>query len=250
MGEKTKIDWCDHTFNPVWGCVETSTGCENCFARKLAERWGYDVWGPNKERRTFGQKHWYEPDKWNRKAEEAGERHRVFCGSMCDWAEDHPTAKAERVWLADVILSTPSLDWLLLTKRIQNVERIISDEWPELSWPLPNAWLGVTAENQEMADLRIPILLQIPAATRFVSYEPALGPLDIEGLPVDWVIAGCESGPKRRDAAPSWFRDLRDECQEAGIPFFLKQMSVDGKLVKMPALDGVVYDQFPGFGKH
>ncbi len=133
-----------------------------------------------------------------------------------------------------------------------------------------NVYLGVTAENQEQADERIPILLQIPAAVRFVSVEPMLGPVDLtrivyerqtvidslkglhgwplphaDGPKLDWVICGSESGPNRRHAKIEWIRDLRDQCRAANVPFFLKQMEIDGKLVKMPKLDGRVWDEMP-----
>lgn len=139
--------------------------------------------------------------------------------------------------------------------------------------PLPNVWLGVTAENQEQADKRIPILLQIPAAVRFVSVEPMLGPVDLRNLKydgdildamageylstdgseayvpwnkLDWVICGGESGPRARPMHPDWVRSLRDQCVGAGVPFFFKQMMhVNSKLVKMPVLDGRVWDEYP-----
>src|SRR5262245_39427976 len=100
MGEKTAIAWTDHTFNIAWGCQKISPGCLNCYADGLADRFGYDVWGPTKTRRTFPAKHWAEPLKWNAAAERDGRPHRVFCSSMCDWAEDHPTIAAElpKLW--------------------------------------------------------------------------------------------------------------------------------------------------------
>jgi len=141
-------------------------------------------------------------------------------------------------------------------------------------WPLPNVWFGVTAENQEQADKRIPILLQIQAAVRFVSVEPMLGPVDLTDLQIpyevdprgfnfnaltendddhyynhhaklDWVICGGESGPNARPMQQEWARSLRDQCVAAGVPFFLKQMDVAGKLVKMPELDGQRWAQWP-----
>lgn len=126
--------------------------------------------------------------------------------------------------------------------------------------PISNIWLGVSVENQQAADERIPILLQTPAAVRFVSYEPALGPVNLQGWDgvlaryylhhemggtLDWIIAGGESGPGARPAHPDWFRTVRDQCQESGVPFFLKQMTVNGKLVKMPELDGREWNEYP-----
>lgn len=127
-----------------------------------------------------------------------------------------------------------------------------------LSWPLPNVWLGVSVEDQKAADERIPLLLKTPAEVRFISYEPALGAVDCSDmfsryrengstlLPApDWVIAGCESGPGRRPARDEWFRSLREQCVAAGVPYFLKQMEVEGEVQKMPKLDGAVWGQYP-----
>ncbi len=129
-----------------------------------------------------------------------------------------------------------------------------------LTWPLPNVWLGVTVEDQQRAKERIPYLLSIPAAVRFVSVEPMLGRVDLrqesdlspmdcsaEWLEyLDWVICGCESGPGRRPTDIDWVRDLRDQCVAAGVPLFVKQLDLGNGIVKMPALDGRVWDQYPG----
>jgi len=121
------------------------------------------------------------------------------------------------------------------------------DEIPETLWPLPNLWLGVTAEDQQRANERVSLLLQIPAAVRFVSVEPMLEAVDLSSwLPsIDWVICGCETGPQARPMEVDWARSLRNECQEAGVPFFLKAMRVDGKVVKLPLLDGRIWNQVP-----
>jgi protein gp37 len=130
---------------------------------------------------------------------------------------------------------------------------------PVIPWPLPNVLLGVSVEDQKTADERIPLLLETPAAMRFVSAEPLLDSIDFTRLRDDelgakwnalsmgisWIICGSESGPKARRADVTWFRHLRDQCAAAGTPFFLKQMHVDGKLHKMPKLDGVVHDAYP-----
>ena len=117
MGMDSKIGWTHHTFNPVWGCVKVSPGCKNCYAETLSKRFGENIWGPDSERRTFGDKHWNEPRRWNKRAEKEGKRQRVFCGSMCDIYEDHPTTNEALLRLFDLIEETPWLDWLLLTKR-------------------------------------------------------------------------------------------------------------------------------------
>src|SRR4051794_13231176 len=109
MGETTEISWTHSTFNPWWGCAKVSPGCTNCYAESFAKRTGHKVWGVAGERRIFGEKHWNEPRKWNRDAEKAGERHRVFCASMADVFEDHPIAEVERPKLWRLIEQTP---WL------------------------------------------------------------------------------------------------------------------------------------------
>jgi len=178
-------------------------------------------------------------------------RPRVFCASLADWLDD----EAPIEWLADLLLlihQTPNLDWLLLSKRPQNFQDRIKgvlqtgvysehtdgwlSEWRHGSKLPANVWIGTTVEDQTRADERIPELLKIPARVRFLSCEPLLGPVDLQleadpprntGLPrcrVDWVIAGGESGPGDRPMHPDWARSLRDQCQAAGVPYFMKQM--------------------------
>jgi protein gp37 len=267
MGEHTEISWTHHTFNPWWGCLKVSAACEHCYAETWAKRTGHDVWGPGR-RRFFGDKHWSDPLKWNRKAAAAGERRRVFCASMCDVFEelpdDHPDQNEmykARLRLWDLIGETPQLDWLLLTKRPQNIVK----HAPWRTHFLKNVWLGTTCENQETADERIPHLIAADAAVRFVSCEPLVGPVDLDplrcvygcnlgALPCDigladddatpwcnehdaeagspgwldcdaitWVITGAESGPKARITQVEWFRRLRDQCAAAGVAFHHKQ---------------------------
>ena len=133
MGENSGIEWTHHTFNPWWGCIKVSDGCKHCYAETLSERFSKNIWGPaaTTDRRTFGEKHWNDPLRWNRKAEQEGIRYRVFCGSMCDWAEDHPVAEQERLKLWPLIQQTPRLDWLLLTKRPERIGDLLPDDWGE-----------------------------------------------------------------------------------------------------------------------
>ncbi len=229
MGENSRIEWCDHTFNPWIGCTRISPGCDHCYAEAWARRSGLVQWdGP--PRRTSDST-WRQPLKWDAEAKRAGVRRRVFCASLADVFDNQAlTLWRDELWA--LIGRTPNLDWLLLTKRPQNivgalptphVEALLDRDapWP---WPWPNVWLGVTAENQAEADRRIPSLLAVPAARRFVSCEPLLGAVDLHHLGgIDWVIAGGESGPGARPAHPDWFRSLRDQCAAAGVPFFLKQ---------------------------
>ena len=183
MGQNSAIEWTDHTFNPWWGCEKVSEACRFCYAEAGSKRHGHNVWGAHAPRRFFGDDHWREPVKWNKKAEKAGKPAFVFCASYADVCEllpeAHPDAdkmELERNRLRHLIRETPWLTWLLLTKRPQSFGLLIPPF--ENFWP-PNAWAGVTAENQEQADLRIPELLKVAAPRRFISYEPALGTLDL-----------------------------------------------------------------------
>lgn len=242
--QNSRIEWCSHTFNIVWGCIRVSPGCEHCYAETLAHRYGYKVWGPAKttERRTMSENYWKQPMRWNAAALKAPygvERPRVFCGSMCDVFEDHPTNARERIRLWETIGECDALDWLLLTKRPENILKMVPTAWAQGYWP-EHVWAMTSVENQEQAAKRIPELLKVPARVRGLSCEPLLGPLDIEAYlyphfaaddsrhyprknGVEWVITGGESGHGARPAHPDWFRSLRNQCQAAGVPFFFKQ---------------------------
>lgn len=230
MGQDSKIEWTHHTFNIVWGCVQVSPACSDCYAKRLAERYGFDVWGKDKPRRVLGEAYWREPLKWNRNAQQSGERKRVFCSSMADVFEDHPTVAEQRLRLWPLIESTPWLDWLLLSKRPENMRAMLPQEW--LYSPRRNVWLGATIENQELLEPRADALLGTPAAVHFFSCEPLLGPLDIKGYRPAWIIAGGESGPRARPSHPDWFRNLRDQSLANGIKFHFKQW---GEYGPMPA---------------
>ncbi len=226
MGKNSHIEWTHHTFNPWWGCAKVSPACDNCYAEAWAKRVGSDVWGPKADRRFFGDAHWREPLRWNAEAVDAGERARVFCASMADVFEARRDLDATRTKLWKLIGETPMLDWLLLTKRPQNAGRMTpwGETWPE------NVWLGTTVENQKFADLRIPFLIKCPARVRFLSCEPLLGKLNLsrwvkagESSPIQWVIAGGESGAKSRPMHPDWPRALRDFSHAHDIAFHFKQ---------------------------
>lgn len=236
MGQNSKIEWTTHTFNPWWGCTKVSEACKHCYAEAWAKRVGQPVWGPLSDRRTFGDDHWREPLKWNRAALGAGQRPRVFCASMADVFEDRPELSPWRAKLWGLIEATPALDWLLLTKRPENVPRLAG--W-SAAWPA-NVWLGTTVELQKRADELLPHLARVPAAVRFLSCEPLLGPLDLRawlGSAVNWVITGGESGPHARAPSPAWFRSLHAQCMEAGVPFHFKQWGdwAPGDGVNLPA---------------
>jgi protein gp37 len=262
MGERTAISWCDHTFNAWEGCEKISPGCKFCYAAEL-NKWlrKGENWGPDTPRRFFGDAHWSKPLAWDRAARSAGVRRRVFCSSVADVFEDRTDLDEHRERLWKLITETPHLDWLLLTKRPQNVADMLPVLWIERR--VENAWLGVTAEDQEHADDRIPQLRMYRDhfAKLFVSYEPALGPISWPSHLVgddrpDWVIFGDESGRKRRPAEIAWARDTRDSCAAAGVAFHFKQWcgadadglggERDGKRkIHLPVLDGSQHAAFP-----
>jgi len=280
MGKETGISWTDHSFNPWWGCQKVSPACANCYAETFSKRYGMKLWGPASERRFFGPKHWEEPLKWNKQAQKEGVRRRVFCASMADVFEDRDDLIQPRADLFLTVEETPHLDWLLLTKRPENIEGMLP-KWSHLNGrPFPNVWYGTTVENQEQAALRVPLLLQVPAVVRFISYEPALGPLDLTNIEImghsldalrgewcanrqgcfvedhsdgsiDWVIAGGESGGRARPSQPEWFTAVRDQCAGAGVAFHFKQWGEwiypvrYGKKAAGRTLDGREWLEFP-----
>lgn len=269
MAENSGIEWTTHTFNPWTGCTAVSKACDNCYAEAWAKRSGHVQWGPHGARRRT--KTWGNPVKWNRQAAGSPERPRVFCASLADVFDNHRSI--EDTWrreLWTLIDETPNLDWLLLTKRPQNIVKFSPDRWFSQGIPR-NVWLGTTVENQKEADRRIPHLVQCPARVRFLSVEPMQGPVSIRRYVrnLEWVIAGGESGHQARPTNPQWFRDLRDQCAAAELPFLFKQwgewVSVsevegpgrhfkfdDGRTVRRigtkragRTLDGVLHDEYP-----
>jgi protein gp37 len=255
MGNTT-IQWClrtlpdgslvrGHTFNPWWGCAKVSEECKNCYALAIAHHYGHDVWGPvvNTPRRLFNDRHWAEPLAWNRQAEKQGHRRNVFCASMADVYEEHPMVDQARARLWNLIEQTPWLNWLLLTKRPENILKL--SPW-EQCWP-DNVWVGTSVGVQKRANERIPHLLNVPAVVRFLSCEPLLEALDLTPWlsHLQWVISGGESGPGARLLNLDWSRSLRDQCQKAGVHYFFKQVGgryhdSGGRL-----LDGRTWDEMP-----
>lgn len=253
MAEVTGIEWCDHTFNSWTGCTKVSSACDNCYAESWAKRSGIVQWGDHPRRRT-SESYWRQPIKWNRIAERDGIRRKVFCCSLAD-VFDNQVSSAWREDLWRLIYGTPQLDWLLLTKRPQNIGKMLPNHAGR-PWPFPNVWLGTTVENQEEADRRIPHLLAVPSVVKFLSCEPLLGPIQFKDVPgfnrVNlslrnwWVIVGGESGPKARPSNSDWFRSLRDQCGIAGVPIFIKQITEKGK--KLPVEkwpQGLFIREFP-----
>ncbi len=224
MGENSAIEWTDHTFNPWWGCSHAgSPGCDNCYAKDQAERFGFDCWGRGKARRLLSEKNWEEPYRWNRAAEKAGKMARVFCGSMCDYLDpEAPAGLRDKMF--QIIGETPWLFWMLLTKRPEEMMMRMN---PKLWTKWENYALGVTVENQRQ-DWRVHEMLTVKAPYYFVSHEPALGP-------VTWpkellnlgsralIITGGESGDKARPMHPDWARWDRDQCLGRGTSYCFKQ---------------------------
>lgn len=244
MSEGTKIEWATHTFNPWTGCFPVSPGCLHCYMMALLKRFGKD----GRKRTRTSESYWKQAARWNREASNDAARQRVF-PSLCDWLDDEVPIE----WLADflkLIHDTPNLDWLLLTKRpekffLQTLTVALqyadshNDEsflewltlWSKEHQPPHNVWIGASAEDQKRADERIPELLKIPAAVRFLSVEPLLGPVDLSTsekgdvmAPVDWVIVGGESGPGARPCNVEWIRDIVRQCKAADVPCFVKQL--------------------------
>lgn len=285
MAETSLIEWTDATFNPWIGCTKISPACDNCYASVStpSRRFGVE-WGTGKARRRTAPGNWALPLRWNHQdgiklnawqgfkdqypgltdaeMKDRGfvkpRRRRVFCASLADVFD----TEVDPAWRADLfrlIEDTPNLDWLLLTKRIGNVPKLAPVSWlggpiqhgPDPTnihggWP-SNVWLGATICNQAEADRDIPKLLAVPAAVRFLSMEPLLGPVNLRGphvrdrIGIDWVIVGGESGPHARPMQAEWVIDLRDQCANANIPFLFKQW---GEWV--PALAGTWFHPLHG----
>lgn len=224
MGATTEIAWTDATFNPWWGCARASAGCAHCYAETLAARWGHRVWGPTAPRRVFGDAHWREPLRWARDAARDGVRRRVFVASMADWLEDRRELDRERARLGALVEAAPELDWLLVSKRMQNAARL--SPWRDGRYP-DHVWLGTTVEHQATAAPRLDALCALDAPVRFVSAEPLLGAIDLTPwlTRLDWVIVGGESGPRRREMPLEAAERIVRDCHEAGVAVFVKQDS-------------------------
>ena len=267
----TKIEWADAVWNPITGCTPVSEACDNCYAKRMANRlagrYGYPADDPF--RVTFHPDKLDEPLRWKKPR-------RIFVCSMGDlFHEDVKKDWIDSVW--STMAEARQHTFQVLTKRPERMREYILDR-KRKGWKpdCNNIWLGVTAENQARVNERIPILLQIPAAVRFVSIEPMLGPVDLtdivikrqvgedhidvlrcdvdpaddlyHGSTLDWVICGGETGPGARPMHPDWVRSLRDQCLEAHVPFFFKGW---GRWIQNPSsagkrlLDGREWNEFP-----
>lgn len=294
--DKTKIEWTDATWNPIMGCSPVSEGCRNCYAAGIAYRFGQSLNDPYfglAERRggravfngtiAVVDHALTQPLRWRRPR-------RIFVNSMSDLF--HEAVSFDTVDTVFAVMAlTPQHTFQILTKRPERmvkyfkeydgatrcalIESSVESIFEEMGWPrdgmegiylpLPNVWLGVSVEDQKTANERIPLLLACPAAVRFLSCEPLLGPVNIRvheslmafrergrSVAVDWVIAGGESGPNARPMNTEWVQSLRDQCAESGVPFFFKQWGEYdergervGKRSAGRLLDGRTHDEFP-----
>ena len=245
MAENSGIEWTHHTFNPWIGCTKISAACDNCYASVWDNRFNGERWGPHADRTRT--KTWGQPIKWQKKAQSEGVRYRVFCASLADVFDNHKSILPSwRKELWALIKSCPDLDFLMLTKRPQNITQFLPDDWGD---GYANVWLGATVESQKEAD-RLDALTAVPAYVRFVSMEPLLGSVDLSDHidNLHWVITGGESGKLYRPVDPDWFRVLRDQCAAADVPFLFKQWEGESqKIIKAKGreLDGIIHDGYP-----
>lgn len=337
MGANTKIAWCDHTFNPWIGCTKVSSGCAHCYAENLMDiRYGKVEWGPNGTRHRTSNDNWRKPlKKWNPYAEATGVRAKVFCASLADVFEDwrgpvldsrgnEIVVQANGSYCTGVrgpnirplnmddlrrdlfllIDRTPWLDWLLLTKRPDNIRKmwiypdvvtIPSDmEIMREAVRRQNVWLGTSVSDQQSADKQIPMLLDCDDMARvlFLSADPLLGPIDMtvgrcdthnrefianhvaygeyctecayggstgelthllsldasgfgDDGRISWVIVAGESGPHARPCEIDWIRSIRDQCAEAGVPCFIKQLGANCPGYRFRDANGGDWDEWP-----
>jgi len=266
MGEKTKIEWADSTFNPWIGCEKVSAGCAHCYAEALMDtRFGRVEWGASGTRKRTSVAYWKKPIAWNKKAGLSGTRQRVFCASLADVFEDRPELAEWRVDLFRLIDATPNLDWMLLTKRPEAVRDLLADvgrHFGPMSFMggglLPeNVWLGTSVENEEMAQERIPELLRVPSFVKFLSMEPLLGRVDLAHVQesilagsiiqkmVDWIIVGGETGRNARPMIAPWVRQVRNFCVANDTPFFFKAWGGEPGRQTGRDLDGRTWSELP-----
>lgn len=248
MSDVTLIAWTDHTFNPWMGCEKVSEGCRNCYAATLTKnRMGLDLWGKQAPRQVT-KAPWNNVRAWEKAAVSGvpgvlgeGHPHLVFTGSLMDWAEGRDDLDGPRQSMWAVIRMCPHLHFQMLTKRPHFIAQYLPDDWGD---GYPNVWIGTTIEDNRVAH-RADFLRKIPAVVRFVSYEPAIGPLDqLDLTGIDWVIYGGESGPGHRPEDKQWARDMHARCSPAGVAFFHKQSA--GHRTEMGIeLDGKIVREFP-----
>jgi protein gp37 len=226
-----------YTFQAWEGCEKVSEGCDHCYAEGRDLRYhGGRHWGPKQTpRKPMSEAYWRQPHAWNRKAARLGVPLKVFCSSLADIFEDHSAVGPWRARLWGTIEATPWLVWMLLTKRPANIRRLVPPGWLQ-AWP-ERVWIGTSVETQAWADVRIPLLLKVLAAVRFLSVEPLLGPVRLSLDGIGWVIVGGESGPGYRPMALDWLEGAVVQCQAAGVSIWVKQDSGprEGRQGRIPA---------------
>jgi len=253
---KTNIEYLDYTWNPIsMRCSPISPGCANCWHLAVADRLAKNPKISIVKRRAYSGKSRYFLDQKELEAPLERKKPSIigvqFMGDLFKWYisyEDHEK-------IMEVVKAAKQHTFIMLTKRPVRMKQFVetfNSYNNSRDKSLPNLWLGVTCENQETLEERRPILLKMPAAKRLLSVEPMLSDIDIrprhfqaDGGWLDWVICGCESGSKRRKTEIDWIANLRDQCFALELPFFLKQMEVSGKIVKMPQFKGKVWAQYP-----
>ncbi|WP_425953288.1 DUF5131 family protein [Ralstonia pseudosolanacearum] len=234
MAMVTGVSWTRSTFNPWIGCTKIGLGCDHCYAEAQDARFYQSAhWGPGAPRLLTKDRNWQQPVLWNRLAMESGEFWPVFCASQADVFDNEvPQEWRDRLWA--LIKATPALTWQLVTKRVGNVQKMLPADWGD---GYPNVWLIATVVNQEEAERDIPKLKSIPAPVHGLSIEPMLGSIDLTVADrrhgnrliddIEWVIIGGESrqpGAPARDFDLSLAELLLDQCAQAGVPVFFKQM--------------------------
>jgi protein gp37 len=226
MGKETGIAWANSTFNPWLGCAKISEACDRCYAETMVTgRMGKPNWGKDAPRTRTSVSYWKQPFKWDKDAAAAGIKSRVFCGSLCDIAEDRSDLDPIRADLWPIMEQTKNLIYLMLTKRPALLTKIVPPSWLK-NWP-ENVWPGTTAENQFWYDHRRPLLMKVPSRIHWFSLEPLLGPINLrfdnnEGS-ADWFIVGGESGKGSRPMEAEWIRSIRSQVETHGKAFFFKQ---------------------------
>jgi protein gp37 len=236
MADRTGIEWTEATWNPVSGCSKVSPGCAHCYAERLSRRFGHThhPWVPayEAENVVMHPERLEQPLRWRRPR-------LIFVNSMSDvFHERVPLSFVSQVF--DVMAEAEQHVFQILTKRHERLAEIAD----ELPWP-ENVWIGVSIENNRWC-VRADYIRRVPAAVRFISAEPLLGPLDrLDLTEIDWLIAGGESGPRHRSIDPVWVRALRDRCQQEGVAFFFKQWGGATSKSGGRRLDGREYSEMP-----
>lgn len=242
MAEFSKIAWTTHTHNEWIGCTKVSPGCDNCYAEAMMDkRFGRAKWGAGQPRALTSAANRMKPFKWNREAEKSGERPFVFSASLSDWL-DNEVDPAWRRHLLNTIAMTPNLVWLLLSKRIGNLRKMVRT----IDLP-PNVAIGSSFVNHDEYKRDIDKLVEVKGEYNvlftFGSFEPLIGPVALDARAPDWIIVGGESrqnGQEPRYMHPTWARTMRDDAAYLRRAFFMKQMSD-----KTPIPEDLMVRQFP-----